>query len=137
MTVLPVLAALSAAASLALLAPVRPRLPTLGRRLPPGGAPAPLLALAPLLVWLPSQWLVPAVVGAGALGYDAVLGFARSEEWGKGAAAGVTIVLLGVMIDRICRASAEAKVSDQSPAFQLTWLKSIRGVNVPTGTVRK
>ena len=37
------------------------------------------------------------------LGYDVVLGFSRSEEWGKGAAAGITIVLLGIMLDRIMR----------------------------------
>jgi glycine betaine/proline transport system permease protein len=35
-----------------------------------------------------------------------VLGFSRSEEWGKGAAAGFTIVLLGIMVDRITRAAA-------------------------------
>jgi glycine betaine/proline transport system permease protein len=39
-------------------------------------------------------------------GYDVVLGFARSEEWGFGLAAGLTIVLLGIMLDRITRAAA-------------------------------
>ena len=52
--------------------------------------------------------VIGGLVGAGALGYDVVLGFARSEEWGKGAAAGITIVLLGIMLDRICRAAAAA-----------------------------
>ena len=32
--------------------------------------------------------------------------FSRSEEWGKGVAAGITIVLLGIMLDRITRAAA-------------------------------
>ncbi|HRK45442.1 MAG TPA: ABC transporter permease subunit, partial [Nocardioides sp.] len=58
------------------------------------------------LLYVLSMVVIGGLVGAGALGYDAVLGFARSEEWGKGAAAGITIVLLGVMIDRVCRAAA-------------------------------
>lgn len=58
------------------------------------------------LLYVLSMVVIGGLVGAGALGYDAVLGFARSEEWGKGAAAGITIVLLGVMVDRVCRAAA-------------------------------
>ncbi len=58
------------------------------------------------LLYVLSMVVIGGLVGAGALGYDAVLGFSRSEEWGKGAAAGITIVLLGVMVDRICRAAA-------------------------------
>jgi glycine betaine/proline transport system permease protein len=50
--------------------------------------------------------VIGGLVGAGALGYDAVLGFSRSEEWGKGAAAGITIVLLGIMVDRIAKAAS-------------------------------
>jgi glycine betaine/proline transport system permease protein len=67
------------------------------------------------LLYVLSMVVIGGMVGAGALGYDAVLGFARSEEWGKGAAAGITIVVLGVMIDRICRAAADT--SEQSPKF--------------------
>jgi glycine betaine/proline transport system permease protein len=59
------------------------------------------------LLYVLSMVVIGGLVGAGALGYDVVLGFSRSEEWGKGAAAGITIVLLGVMIDRICRAAAD------------------------------
>jgi hypothetical protein len=32
--------------------------------------------------------VIAGMVGAGALGYEVVLGSSRSEEWGKGAAAG-------------------------------------------------
>ena len=32
------------------------------------------------------------LVGAGALGYAVALGVSRSEEWGKGMAAGISIV---------------------------------------------
>ncbi len=41
-----------------------------------------------------------------------VYGFARSEAWGKGLAAGITIVLLGVMLDRITRAAADVRRDD-------------------------
>lgn len=58
------------------------------------------------LLYVLSMVVIGGLVGAGALGYDVVLGFSASEEWGKGAAAGITIVLLGVMIDRVCRAAA-------------------------------
>jgi glycine betaine/proline transport system permease protein len=75
------------------------------------------------LLYVLSMVVIGGMVGAGALGYDAVLGFARSEEWGKGAAAGITIVVLGVMIDRICRAAA-ADPNDQSSRLQLEWVKA-------------
>ena len=77
------------------------------------------------LLYVLSMVVIGGMVGAGALGYDVVLGFSRSEEWGKGAAAGVTIVLLGVMIDRICRAAAEATGHGPDAGFQLNALKAL------------
>ena len=59
------------------------------------------------LLYVLSMVVIGGLVGAGALGYDVVLGFSRTEQWGKGAAAGITIVLLGIMIDRIARAAAD------------------------------
>jgi glycine betaine/proline transport system permease protein len=58
------------------------------------------------LLYVLSMAVIGGMVGAGALGYDIVIGFSRTELWGKGAAAGITIVLLGIMIDRIARAAA-------------------------------
>ena len=45
--------------------------------------------------------VVGALVGAGALGYDVISGFAQREDFGKGFAAGIAIVLLGIMLDRV------------------------------------
>ena len=59
------------------------------------------------LLYVLAMVVIGGLVGAGALGYDVVLGFSRSEEWGRGAAAGITIVLLGIMVDRITRAAAD------------------------------
>ncbi|PKH43886.1 ABC transporter permease [Nocardioides alpinus] len=64
------------------------------------------------LLYVLSMVVIGGLVGAGALGYDVVLGISRSEEWGKGAAAGLTIVLLGVMLDRITRAAADVRRDD-------------------------
>ena len=54
-----------------------------------------MLATNQGLLYVLAMVVIGGLVGAGALGYDVVLGFSRSEEWGKGAAAGLTIVLLG------------------------------------------
>ncbi len=80
MTGLAALAALSTAAALALLVPVRPRLPAPPVTRPVRSGPVWLLAVAPPLVWLPSRWLVPAVVGAAALGVGWLLWLRRRER---------------------------------------------------------
>ncbi len=71
-----------------------------------------VLAINQGLLYVLSMVVIGGLVGAQALGYAVALGVSRSEEWGKGAAAGLTIVLLGVMIDRVCRAAANTKKDD-------------------------
>ena len=66
------------------------------------------------LLYVLAMVVIGGLVGAGALGYDTVLGFSRSEEWGKGAAAGITIVLLGIMVDRIAKAAAERRTDEHA-----------------------
>ncbi|MEI8406995.1 MULTISPECIES: ABC transporter permease [unclassified Kribbella] len=58
------------------------------------------------LIYVLSMVVVGGLVGAGALGYDVYAGFTQSELYGKGLAAGLAIVLLGVMLDRITQAAA-------------------------------
>ncbi|MFC7362630.1 ABC transporter permease [Nocardioides astragali] len=67
------------------------------------------------LLYVLAMVVIGGLVGAGALGYDVVYGFSRSEAWGKGLAAGITIVLLGVMLDRITRAAADKRRDDPGP----------------------
>ena len=43
------------------------------------------------------------------LGYDVYAGFTQSELYGKGLAAGLAIVLLGVLLDRITQAAARTR----------------------------
>jgi glycine betaine/proline transport system permease protein len=53
-----------------------------------------------------SMVVVGGLVGAGALGYDVVAGFSQGELFGKGLAAGLAIVLLGTVLDRVTQAAA-------------------------------
>jgi glycine betaine/proline transport system permease protein len=75
------------------------------------------------LLYVLAMVVIGGLVGAGALGYDVVLGFSRSEEWGRGAVAGITIVLLGIMIDRITRAAADVKPESVASSTRLEFLK--------------
>lgn len=58
------------------------------------------------LIYVLCMVVVGGLVGAGALGYDVVAGFSQAQLYGKGLAAGVAIVLLGVMLDRLSQAAA-------------------------------
>lgn len=61
------------------------------------------------LIYVLSMVVVGGLVGGGALGYLVVAGFVQNALYGKGLAAGLAIVLLGIMLDRITQ-SAAAKV---------------------------
>jgi len=67
----------------------------------PVARPALLVAANQGIVLVLAMVVVGGLVGAGALGFDVVAGIAQHKEFGKGLAAGVAIVLLGVMLDRI------------------------------------
>ncbi|MGH3880441.1 MAG: ABC transporter permease [Actinophytocola sp.] len=58
------------------------------------------------LIYVLAMVVVGGLVGAGALGYDVVAGFSQNQLFGKGLAAGLAIVLLGIMLDRITQAAA-------------------------------
>ena len=82
------LSALSAAAALALLVPVRPRWPAAPVLAARRHRPATLLCLLPLVVWLPTGWLAPAVIAAGALGAAWLLWLRRRERRASAATGG-------------------------------------------------
>ena len=67
----------------------------------PVARPALLLAANQGIVMVLGMVVVGGLVGAGALGYDVVAGFAQRSDFGEGLAAGLAIVLLGIMLDRI------------------------------------
>ncbi|MBC7723848.1 MAG: ABC transporter permease subunit [Burkholderiaceae bacterium] len=63
------------------------------------------------LIYVLSMVVVGGLVGGGALGYDVVAGFSQSSLFGKGLAAGVAIVLLGIMLDRITKSATQRRVT--------------------------
>jgi glycine betaine/proline transport system permease protein len=67
----------------------------------PMARPALLVAANQGIVLVLAMVVVGGLVGAGGLGYDVVAGFARRDFFGEGLAAGIAIVLLGIMLDRI------------------------------------
>ncbi len=58
------------------------------------------------LLYVLSMVVIGGAVGGGALGYDVISGFVQADRFGKGLAAGMSIVLLGVMLDRVARRAA-------------------------------
>jgi glycine betaine/proline transport system permease protein len=58
------------------------------------------------LIFVLAVIVIGGFVGAGGLGYLVIVGQSKPELAGKGLAAGVAIVLLGIVLDRITQASA-------------------------------
>jgi glycine betaine/proline transport system permease protein len=53
--------------------------------------------------------VIGGLVGAQALGFDVVAGFSQRNFFGRGMAAAIGIVLLGVMLDRITQGAGARK----------------------------
>jgi glycine betaine/proline transport system permease protein len=72
----------------------------------PMARPALVLATNQGLLYVLSMVVIGGLVGGGSLGYLVVSGFSQAPVFGKGLAAGIAITALGIMLDRIARASA-------------------------------
>jgi len=68
-----------------------------------------LLASNQGIVLVLSMVVVGGLVGAGTLGFDVVAGFSQRSDFGKGLAAGIAIVLLGIMLDRITQGAGRRR----------------------------
>ena len=75
-----------------------------------------LLAANQGLLYVLSMVVIGGMAGAGALGFDVVTGFRQSSAVGRGLAAGITIVLIGIMLDRITTYAAQRASSPASRA---------------------
>ncbi len=73
-----------------------------------------LLATNQGLLYVLSMVVIGGMAGAGALGFDVVTGFRQSSAVGRGLAAGTTIVLIGIMLDRITTYGAQRSSSPAS-----------------------
>ncbi|MGH3437824.1 MAG: ABC transporter permease [Sciscionella sp.] len=67
------------------------------------------------LIYVLAMVVIGGLVGSGALGYDIVNGFSQAAYFGKGLAAGLAIVLLGILLDRTSQA-ATRRASGGLPA---------------------
>ncbi|HEX2756368.1 MAG TPA: ABC transporter permease subunit [Candidatus Limnocylindrales bacterium] len=68
-----------------------------------------LLAANQGIVLVLAMVVIGGLVGAGALGYDVIAGLAQGKDFGKGLAAGIAIVLLGIMLDRITQGAGSRR----------------------------
>jgi glycine betaine/proline transport system permease protein len=66
------------------------------------------------LIYVLAMIVVGGLVGAGGLGYLVVAGFAQENLRGKGLAAGLAIVILGILLDRLTQAVANRRDSHVS-----------------------
>jgi glycine betaine/proline transport system permease protein len=72
----------------------------------PIARPYLMLAVNQTILLVMAEVVVAGLVGAGGLGLDVVTGFSRSEV-GLGAAAGLAMVLMGIVLDRLSQSSPE------------------------------
>ena len=72
------------------------------------------------LLYVFSMVVIGGLVGAGALGYLVVAGFTQAELFGKGLAAGIAIVALAIMLDRMAQGTSarRARTDKKSPLSQ-------------------
>lgn len=70
----------------------------------PIARPYLMLAVNQTILLVMAEVVVAGLVGAGGLGLDVVTGFSRSEV-GLGAAAGLAMVLMGVVLDRLSQSN--------------------------------
>ncbi|TMR96510.1 ABC transporter permease [Nonomuraea basaltis] len=75
-----------------------------------------LLAANQGIVMTLAMVVIGGLVGAGALGYDVILGFSQRTDFGLGFVAGIAMVLLGVMLDRITQ-GADKRPSPRKRMF--------------------
>lgn len=68
------------------------------------------------VIYVLTMVVVGGLVGAGALGYAVVAGFSQGQLYGKGLAAGLAIVLLGTVLDRVTQAVARRAGPESPPA---------------------
>ncbi|MGW8380672.1 ABC transporter permease subunit [Streptomyces sp. ODS28] len=78
----------------------------------PLARPALLLAVNQGVVLVLAMVVIGGLVGGGALGYDVVYGLQKSEL-GIGLTAGVAIVLLGLVLDRVTQPSSAVRERDR------------------------
>ena len=105
----------------------------------PLARPTILLGINQTIMMALSVVIIAGLIGAGGLGYEAVAGLTRSEI-GRGVVAGVSILLLAIVIDRVTQAMGMERRSMRGPVGTggIGWWPRVRaiaaGSNVQTTT---
>lgn len=73
----------------------------------PMSAKAIGIAINQGLIYALSMVVIGGMVGAGALGYDVIAGLNQLDLFGKGLAAGLSLVVMGILLDRITQAATD------------------------------
>jgi glycine betaine/proline transport system permease protein len=77
----------------------------------PIARPGLLVAANQGIVMVLAMVVVGGLLGGEALGLDVVAGFAQGPDFGKGLAAGIAIVLLGILLDRLTQGAGRRRNS--------------------------
>ncbi|MTD15323.1 ABC transporter permease subunit [Nakamurella sp. YIM 132087] len=85
------------------------------------------------LIYSLSMVVIGGMVGAGALGYDVIAGLNQLDLFGKGLSAGLTLVVMGIVLDRITQAAADRSGRASGPAIPPR-RKTTSGTTDPTLT---
>jgi glycine betaine/proline transport system permease protein len=105
----------------------------------PLARPSILLGINQTIMMALSVVIIAGLIGAGGLGYEAVAGLTRSEI-GRGVVAGVSILLLAVVLDRITQAMGMERRVLRGPVGTggVGWWTKVRAIrerpNVDDGT---
>jgi glycine betaine/proline transport system permease protein len=98
----------------------------------PLARPSILLGINQMIMMALSVVIIAGLVGGGGLGYEAVAGLTRSDI-GRGVTAGVSILLLAIVIDRITQAMGMERRSMRGPVGTggVGWWTKVRAIAAP------
>ena len=101
----------------------------------PLARPSILLGINQTIMMVLSVVIIAGLIGAGALGFQAVFGLTHNEI-GLGVAAGICILLLAIVIDRITQAMGMASRSMRGPVGTggVGWWTRVRAITGKSGT---
>jgi glycine betaine/proline transport system permease protein len=100
----------------------------------PLARPSILLGVNQMIMMVLSVVIISGLIGGGALGFEVVRSLATTEI-GRGMAAGVSIMLLAIVIDRITQAMGMERRTLRGPVGTgLGWWTRIRSIPVKQGT---
>lgn len=96
----------------------------------PLARPSILLGINQMIMMALSVVIIAGLIGGGGLGFEAVAGLTR-REIGRGVVAGVSILLLAIVIDRVTQAFGMQRRSMRGPVgLQGGWWPRVRAITV-------